>query len=283
MKLTAQEFKDWPQKAITLLGMSGVGKTRLSSVLAKNDWFHYSGDYRIGSHYLDEHILDEVKNRMMEDPFMRELLRSSSIKVRNGVTITNLGFASSFLSKLGDPDKGGLPLREFMRRQRLHRDAEIAAMRDVPYFIDRAQKMYGFSHFVNDAGGSLCELDDPGLLDLLDRHTVFIYIQAGEEDEQTLIDRAVSDPKPLYFREEFLNEQLTLYMKERAIEYAALIDPNDFGKWIFPRLFRARVPRYEKIIEKYGYTLPARDVATIRDETDFTALMDDVLNRGEGK
>ena len=277
MKSSARAFRDNPHRAVTLLGMSGVGKTRLSQMLAKSGWFHYSGDYRIGSHYLDEHILDEVKHRMMGDPFLRELLRSSAIKIQNGVTITNLGFASSFLSKLGDPDKGGLPLREFKRRQRLHREAEIAAMRDVPHFIDRARAMYGFSHFVNDAGGSLCELDDPALLDMLARHTVFLYIQATPEDEQALIDRAVSDPKPLYYREAFLDEHLALYRNEHDVDYAALIDPQNFGRWVFPRLFRARIPRYESIADQYGYTVSATDIGALRDEADFLDLMDRVL------
>ena len=31
--------------------MSGVGKTYLSSLLRAHSWFHYSGDYRIGSSY----------------------------------------------------------------------------------------------------------------------------------------------------------------------------------------------------------------------------------------
>lgn len=34
-------------------------------------------------------------------------------------------------------------------------------MRDVPEFIRKAQLIYGYSHFVNDVGGSLCELDEP--------------------------------------------------------------------------------------------------------------------------
>ena len=46
MRMSAKEFLAWPNKAITLLGMSGIGKTTLAYKLPKSKWFHYSGDYR---------------------------------------------------------------------------------------------------------------------------------------------------------------------------------------------------------------------------------------------
>ena len=86
MKLSVQEFRDWEHKSITLLGMSGVGKTRLSSMLRSN-WFHYSGDYRIGTRYLDEPILDNIKQQVMQIPFLRDLLRTDSIYIANVLSI----------------------------------------------------------------------------------------------------------------------------------------------------------------------------------------------------
>ncbi|RKX33846.1 MAG: ATPase, partial [Verrucomicrobia bacterium] len=71
MKLTREEFKNWKNRRITLLGMSGVGKTYLSNMLRANDWFHYSGDYRIGTRYLNESILDMIKQQAMQSPFLR--------------------------------------------------------------------------------------------------------------------------------------------------------------------------------------------------------------------
>jgi hypothetical protein len=53
MKFTIDEFRAWKHKSVTLLGMSGVGKTHLSTLLRGHFWFHYSGDYRIGTRYLD--------------------------------------------------------------------------------------------------------------------------------------------------------------------------------------------------------------------------------------
>ena len=90
MKLSVREFRDWKHKSITLLGMSGVGKTRLSNMLRRHQWFHYSGDYRIGTRYLGEPILDNIKQQAMQVPFVRNLLRSDSIKVRNNIGVDNL-------------------------------------------------------------------------------------------------------------------------------------------------------------------------------------------------
>ena len=146
------------------MGMSGVGKTRLANMLRAGDWFHYSVDYRIGTRYLDEAILDNLKNQMMQVPFLRDLLRSDSIYIRNNITTDNLAPLSTWLGKLGDPDHGGLPLQEFKRRQSLHHAAEKCAVADTSEFIDKAASIYGYQHFLNDVSGSLCELDDPCLL-----------------------------------------------------------------------------------------------------------------------
>ena len=279
MKLGSQEFRTWDQKAITLLGMSGVGKTRLACILRKHLWFHYSGDYRIGTRYLDEPILDNIKQQVMQIPFLRELLRSDSIRIDNKITFDNLQLVSSFLGEIGNPQKGGIGLREFRRRQKLHHDAEIAAMKDVPEFIRKAHDIYGYEHFINDAGGSLCELDDPDVMEILSRYTLILYIKATEKDERELIRRAEEDPKPLYYREDFLDEQLAIYMNERNLNYAALIDPDDFVRWIFSRLFYYRIPLYEAIARRYGYIITTDDVATVHSEKEFLAVVEQALDQ----
>ena len=279
MKLSGQEFKAWDKKVITLLGMSGVGKTRLACVLRTHHWFHYSGDYRIGTRYLDESILDNIKQKLMYIPFLKDLMRSDSLHVSNNITVDNLKLVSTFLGKLGNPEQDGLGLAEFKRRQELHRQAEISAMKDVPEFIDKAHNVYGYDHIINDAGGSLCELDDAEVLDALSTHTLVIYIKASKTDEEELIKRAEHSPKPLYYRESFLDEQLAVYMSEHKLEYVALIGPDDFVKWVFPRLFYSRLPRYEAIAKQYGYTITTEEVAAVHNEKDFIELISAVLDR----
>ena len=278
MRLSSKEFKNWKRKAVTLLGMSGVGKTRLAYRLRNQHWFHYSGDYRIGTRYLDEPILDNIKSQAMQIPFLRELLRSDSIHINNNITVDNLKPVSTFLGKIGNLELGGLGKQEFQRRQTLHHDAEIAAMKDVPEFIRKAHDIYGYDNFVNDAGGSLCELDDEQVMDTLAEHTVILYIKATESDEKALISRAESDPKPMYYRSEFLEQVLNEYMSLKNLEYAALIDPDDFVRWVFPKLFYSRIPRYETIAKQYGYTVTTSDIANVSTEADFIDLIGSVLD-----
>ncbi|MBK1705946.1 ATPase [Halochromatium glycolicum] len=279
MRLTIEEFRQWPHRRVTLLGMSGVGKTYLSRLLRRSDWFHYSGDYRIGTRYLDEPILDLIKSQAMQVPFLRDLLRRDWVAFQNKIQVDDLGPVLSFVGQLGDADKGGLSLPEFNRRQALYRDAEIRAMQDVPEFIRKAREIYGYSHFVNDVGGSLCELEEPSVIDLLAQHTLILYIRVPQPDEIKLIRRAQADPKPLYFRPAFIKAAVKDYLAEQQLEYVADIDPNDFTRWVFPRLFHSRVPRYEAIARPLGYTVESTEVAAVRDEQDFLALIETAIAR----
>ncbi len=282
MKFTVERFRKWKHKRITLLGMSGVGKTELSERLRKNDWFHYSGDYRIGRRYLDEDIRDLVVSEAMKLPLLRELFRKDWIGIHNNMRVDDLGPVLSYVGKLGNPEKGGIELEEFMRRQARYREAEIAAMRDVPVFIRKAEEIYGYEHFVNDVGGSLCEMEDPGLMELLAQHTLLLYIQVtNNEEEQKLIERAQMSPKPLYYRPEFLVEYFNRYLEEHNLQYAAEMDPDDFTSWIFPHLFRSRIPRYEAIAEQ-GYSVTSEEIAAVRDTQDFLNLLEQaVAQKGE--
>ncbi|CAD6881220.1 hypothetical protein [Methylomonas albis] len=279
MRMTPQQFLDWESKSITLLAMSGAGKTTLSAKLPRDKWFHYSGDYRIGTKYLEEPILDNIKQQAMGVPFLRDLLKSDSIYICSNITVENLAPVSSFLGKIGDPAKGGLSQAEFKRRQALHHQAEIAAMNDVPDFIHKAEDIYGYKHFINDAGGSVCELNCPEVLENLAKHTLIVYIKIPPTLEQTIIDRAKQDPKPLYYRPEFVDEKLTQFMAERDYRSTDQIPPDEFVSWVFPELFKARVPRYEAIAAQHGYTISADETAKVNNEDDFMRLIAEAIAR----
>ena len=279
MHLTPREFSRWEHKAITLLGMSGIGKTTLANKLPKTKWFHYSADYRIGTKYLEEPILDNIKKQAMKVDFLRDLLRSDSIYICSNITVHNLDPLSTFLGKIGDQSKGGLSLREFKERQRLHHDAEVAAMKDVAPFIAKAREIYGYDHFLNDAGGSLCELDDSDAIQCLADNTLIIYIRADEEMERTLIQRAIDSPKPLYYQERFLDERLAEYMHKEPVSEIDEIDPDKFVRWIFPKLVAHRRPLYQALADQYGYSVESTEVEQVRDEADMLDLITNALDR----
>lgn len=282
MKFSVEEFRAWENKRVTLIGMSGVGKSFLSAKLRGSNWFHYSGDYRIGTRYLDEHIIDMIKEQAIKIPFLKDLLRNDWIYIKNNIRVDDLGPVLSFVGKLGNPELGGVEIGEFIERQAIYRQAEIDAMQDIPHFIEKAQKIYGYPHFVNDAGGSLCELDETGVMDILIENTLILYIQVSNSaQEQVLIERAVSDPKPLYYRADFLQQHLRLYFEETGLEYAAQIKPDEFARWIFPHLFHSRLPRYDAIA-KLGYTVTSEEVDGVENGADFLDILEMAIARQQG-
>ena len=278
------EYLSWPRKAVTIFGMSGVGKTTLGRMLRKYEWFLYSVDYRIGTRYMNEHIVDLFKKEAMKVPLLRQLLRSDSIYISSNITFENLEPLSTYLGKPGNPDKGGLPFEEYLRRQRQHRHGEIQAMLDMPLFIDKAREIYGYEHFLCDASGSLCEVinfADPAdpVVTTLERNTLLLYIQAPEEHVQTLIARFRENPKPMYYQQKFLKRIWAEYKAARGIERDEEVDPDDFAIYGFERLVRHRIPLYEKLARRHGYTVGMDEVQQVKTEADFNQLLAAAIDR----
>ncbi|MGY0398662.1 MAG: ATPase [Ostreibacterium sp.] len=262
------------KKSITLMGMSGVGKTTLSQKLPMNKWFHYSADYRIATYYLNDVIGDFLKAEAMKSPLIADLLKSHSIYIGAKLSIDNLAAISAYIGKLGRPDLGGLDWKTFILRQRLHCKAEIASCYDIGYFKRRAKQLYGYDYFLHDAGGSICELDNEAVIAYIANQTNFIYLYADEDLTESIIQRALDYPKPLYYNETFLTQQVRDYQENQNIVDIDDIIPNDFIRFIIPKLMQYRQQRYLDIAEKYGKIIDANDVAQVRDEADFLALLE---------
>ena len=278
MKLTAKEFRSEKNKRLTLLGMSGVGKTHLAKLIGENGgWYHFSGDYHIGATYLRDEIINNITKKMTRDPWLQNLLDNQSISVNSQVTFDNLEPISAFLGKVGNPEEGGLAIDEFIRRQSLFLEAEIKAMYDVPSFIKQSQQS-GYDNFINDAGGSLCELEDKKLYQLLAKNTLIVYIKTNKEAERVLIARSKNQPKPVYYHPDFFASALQSYLEKNSFDYVAQISPDSFVRWVFPRLVEDRLAKYQTLAEQYGCIIKSDDLYHCHSADDVINLIAGALD-----
>ncbi len=278
MYKTASDWTNAAQKRVLLFAMSGLGKTHVSNMLRDTgEWFHYSIDYRIGTRYMGEFVADNAKAEAMKVPFLRELLMSDSISIESKITFDNLTPVSTYLGKPGDPAKGGLAMAEYQRRQSQFHRAEIDALRDTPYFIDRAQALYGYPHFVCDTGGSICEwvdADDPNdpVLKMLSDSALMVWIEGSDAHTADLVERFDKAPKPMAYEPTFLLKAWAEYLSENNV-LERDVDPDAFIRWTFARALAHRQPRYAAMARNWGVTVQASDMATVRDEADFTKVI----------
>ena len=275
---TAADWHGAPHKNVLLFGMSGLGKTYIANILRDaGNWFHYSVDYRIGTRYMGEHIVDNFKREAMRNPFLANLLRTDSIYIASNITFNNLSPLSTYLGKPGDPDLGGIPIDEYKRRQEQHRLGEIAALYDTIPFIDRAHALYDYAHFVCDSGGSICEVveaDNPNdpLMSQLAENLLLIHIEGQESHTDTLVERFKKAPKPMYYQPAFLDRVWQDYLTaENVAEHK--VDPDRFLVFAYQRCLEHRLPRYHAMAKNWGISVPSEDMASVRTEADFNAIV----------
>jgi hypothetical protein len=272
------------RRRVLLFGMSGLGKTHLAALLrAAGGWFHYSVDYRIGTRYMGELITDSFKREAMKVPFLAELLMSDSIYIGSNITFGNLAPLSTYLGKPGDPARGGLPFAEYRRRQDAHREAEIAALRDAPRFITRAEEIYGYRDFVCDSGGSICEVVDPEdpadpTLRLLSGAMLLVWIEGSAAHRDDLIRRFDRAPKPMYYQPAFVEACWTDYLAETGLAPEA-VDPDAFVRATYARALDRRQPLYAAMARHWGIRITADEAAAVADEAGFVALIARALDR----
>ena len=278
--------KDWEtstNKRVSLLGMSGLGKTKLSNMLQSTfSWFHYSVDYRIGTRYLDEHIVDNFKQEAMKNVFLRDLLLSDSIYISSNLNFNNLSPLSTYLGKPGSEDLGGIDFNLYKKRQKQHREAEILSVMDTYKFIEKSNNIYAYQNFVCDTSGSICEVvnpEDPNdpLLTHLSKNTLIILIKGDKKHKDQLIKRFKANPKPIYYNENFLNEKWSNFKNINNVDNKN-VDPNKFILYCFEDLLDHRIPIYDSIAKNWGITINADDISKVKNEKDFINLVSNYLN-----
>ena len=280
---SGDDYQAAAHKRVMLFGMSGLGKTYLSNLLrAAGGWFHYSVDYRIGTRYMDEFIADNFKREAMKVPLLRELLLSDSVYIASNITFDNLAPLSTYLGKPGDAGRGGLPFAEYRRRQDQHRAAEISAMLDTTRFIDRAQSLYGYPHFICDTSGSICEVvdaenpADPVMAEV-SAHLLPVWIKGSTAHAEELCRRFDRAPKPMYYRPDFLMQVWEEFLAREG-KAPDQVDPDAFLRFGYARLLESRQPRYAAMA-RWGVTVTAEEVAEVRDAPGFDALIMRALDR----
>ena len=280
---TAQQWRDAPQKRVLFFGMSGLGKTYISDMLrASGDWFHYSIDYRIGTRYMGEYIADNAKAHAMQVPFLRDLLMSDSIYIGSNISFNNLMPVSTYLGKPGSTEKGGLPIEEYTRRQAQFRMSEINALNDTAYFIERAQDLYGYPHFICDTGGSICEWVDPNdpddaLMTALSKTTLMVWIKGSEDHTAELIRRFDRAPKPMAYQPAFLERTWAQYLDLKGVAPQD-VDPDNFIRWTYSQALAHRQPLYEAMAN-WGVTVTADEISQARSASQFDDLIALALER----
>ena len=279
---TSQDWRDAPRKRVLFFGMSGLGKTYVSNILrGAGSWFHYSIDYRIGTRYMGEFIADNAKAEAMQVPFLRNLLLNDSIHITSNITFENLGAVAAYLGMPGDTDKGGLQIDEYRRRQDQFRRAEIDALLNTGYFIDRADAIYGYRNFICDTGGSLCEWVDAAdpndrILKALSEQTLLVWIKGSDAHTAELIRRFDRAPKPMAYQPEFLSRVWDEYLSENNLTEDA-VDPHAFLRWTYAQALAHRQPRYQAIANNWGVTVTPDQISAVKDEQGFEDLIASAL------
>ncbi|MCC1493605.1 ATPase [Cognatishimia sp. F0-27] len=280
---TAADWCHAEKRRVVLFAMSGLGKTHVSTMLRETgDWFHYSIDYRIGTRYMGEYIADEAKRHAMQVPYLRDLLMSDSIYIGSNLTFDNLAPVSAYLGKPGAPERGGLPIVEYRRRQEQFRRAEMQALLDTGDFIDRAETLYGYPHFVCDTGGSICEWVDPHdpddpILTALTERALMVWIESGTDHMAELERRFDRAPKPMAYQPAFLETAWERYLAETGLR-ADAVDPDSFIRWTYARALAHRQPLYRAMAENWGVTVQADAMAQVGAEADFIDVIAEAID-----
>jgi len=256
-------FSKWNDNKLNryaVLGMSGLGKTFISLQLKKlKNWNHYSVDYEIGK------ILFTESNKSFLD----------------GFSIDNLSNLSVFLGKPGDKKRGGITFTEYVKRQRLHKKAEIIATLNSCEEVNKIN----YENFICDTSGSICEIVDPKdskdeILNAISKNFLIICLEANKDIHETLIQRFKLSPKPMFYQEEFLTKLWKNYLISVNRDETK-VDPDDFILYGYKALVTRRQKLFEEIGENWGIRVNFNEIKKIKTGSDFVEIVRSKLKEKE--
>ena len=221
------------KKGIALIGMSGIGKTHLTQLLTDGGYESCSIDFEIGT----KHLKTMIEQALGE---------------ACAVTINDLSQISRYIGQVGATAEGGRTLALFSERQTTYNKAETDALRAALLVEGESDPSQAF---ILDTTGSFCEIDDKDLVAQIAEKFLIVYLEADEESRKAAIARAVDNPKPMYYPPKAFEKWVEAYCTENSIDDIEQAHPHDFARWVFPKLFAARLEKYERLAAQYGLTI----------------------------
>ncbi|MGV6804102.1 MAG: hypothetical protein ACWA49_07845 [Ruegeria sp.] len=240
---------------ILLIGMSGIGKTLLSSFLNQSGaWRYVSIDAQIQRQYLRKQILDAFNAEVSKGAMLSRLQELGILNLDDELCKDTLAPLTSYLGMPGDPDRGGIEFNEYVKRQNFHRQAELTA-------VEGLLSLESDQPVLADSSGSFCELfaaGDPTFSALKER---FLIVSLRESDElvQNLIVRYVENPKPIYYPPDLLSEYWSEY-SEMAGDRDSDIDPTMFALWSYQKLISVRRDKFAALARHSDISISAADL-----------------------
>lgn len=257
---------------VTLVGMSGVGKTSISQILPADKWCFVSVDLEILKLLepkIKAYIHKQITNSL---PKISQLISANVIDFHLTKNLSDLSALSYYLGMIGE---GELTIEEFLVHQTEYRNAERLITSNIINNI-LSHSYEGYNNFIIDTTGSIVEIidfsdDSDPLLAQLQNLTKVLYIESDTNFTNQLISRYIKTPKPLLFNPHFLQSQLDIYIKTNNLRNVNDINPISFMKDIISPLLNHRLPYYRKLAQK-GITIPINTYSKIKTEAAFLEL-----------
>ena len=224
---TAADWRRARQKRVALFGMSGLGKTRLSAMLREEAaWFHYSVDFRIGTRYMGEHIVDNFKREAMQPvPAPAPALGFDLHRLQHHLPEPrrrSRPISASRATSQGRDRVRGIPApaapaprrrdRRHPRRAELHREGRARSTATTISSATPPARSARWS--TRSTRPTRCSPISPSA-------TLPVWIRGTEAHLDELARRFDKAPKPMYYPEAFLTRLWSDYLAERRIEPGA--------------------------------------------------------------